>query len=112
MAVPALVETEVTVLPVGTRAAISEVTLPGGTISAATFQITADDLYGYTINIDDIVLDGPSSDTMALTFTHDDSSLEGTGLPETVNVGGTLTVKTNQTSGTYNGTVEVIVAYE
>jgi spore coat protein U-like protein len=111
LAVPASADTDVIVATAGTRAAVTDVTLSGGTVSAATFQITADLDYNYTIDIADITLNGPS-DTMALTFAHDDSSLKGTGSPKTVNVGGTLTIKTTQASGNYNGTVAVIVAYQ
>ncbi len=85
-------------------------------ITAATFDVTAANLYSYSISIPSIVLTG-AGDDMPVSFTHDlegetDGNAEGTGAAQTLKVGGLLTVAASQTEGAYDGEVTVTVAYE
>ncbi|WP_081211290.1 DUF4402 domain-containing protein [Salegentibacter sediminis] len=85
-------------------------------ITAASFSVTAADQYSYSISIPSIVLTGAGND-MPVSFTHDlegetDGTATGSGLPQTLKVGGLLTVASGQTADTYEGTVTVTVAYE
>lgn len=85
-------------------------------ITAASFEVTAANLYAYSISIPSIVLTGAGND-MAVSFTQDlggetDGTAKGTGAAQTLKVGGLLTVASGQTAGTYEGEVKVTVAYE
>ncbi|WP_029036113.1 DUF4402 domain-containing protein [Salinimicrobium xinjiangense] len=88
-----------------------------GTVSAASFEVTAAEFFSYSISIPSIVLNGPETSTMDVSFTSEidgntDGIAEGTGAPQTLNVGGLLTVASGQVSGDYTGEVTVTVAYE
>jgi len=88
-------------------------------ITAATFVVTAADLYSYSISIPSIVLTdvaGVGAD-MPVSFTQDltgetDGNATGTGAAQTLKVGGLLTVAAGQTEGDYTADVKVTVAYE
>jgi len=106
-------DTDIVVSTAGSRTAVTGVTIPGGTVSAAIFTVNAANNYGYTISIPDIDLKLAGETDMPVSFT---SSLggtsTGTGADQTLNVGGTLTVGASQGAGAYTGTVTVTVAYE
>jgi spore coat protein U-like protein len=96
-----------------TRTIDASMDVPSSAFSSAAFEVTASNLYSYSITIDDsTITDG--SNPMDVTFTHDKLATAnvGNGTAQTVNVGGTLTVGNNQPSGLYEGTVTVQVAYE
>jgi hypothetical protein len=112
----------VTIKTDGTRT-VSNVTAAGGTLSAASFNITGEPNATYTIDttatstnltsgvnnlglalVSDFSAGGASSGTQAT------GTLSGTGA-QTLYVGGTLTVGANQPNGSYSGSVSVAVAY-
>lgn len=104
--------TDIVVSSAGTRTAVTGVTIPGGTVSAAAFSVNAADGYNYTISIPTINLTGTGV-AMPVTFTHDGGTTPvGSGSAQTLNVGGTLKVGALQAGGAYTGTVTVTVAYE
>ncbi len=106
-------DTDIVVSTAGTRTAVAGITIPGGTVSAATFTVKAASGYGYSISIPGIDLIRTGEADMPVSFT---SSLgetnTGTGADQTLNVGGTLTVGASQGAGAYTGTATVTVAYE
>lgn len=85
-------------------------------VTAASFNVTAANNYSYSISIPSIVLTG-AGDDMTVTFTHDlegetDGTATGSGVEQTLKVGGLLTVASGQDAGAYEGEVTVTVAYE
>ncbi|NJW53344.1 DUF4402 domain-containing protein [Salinimicrobium oceani] len=83
--------------------------------TAASFTIKAASGYLFSITIPNAKLDNGAGLDMDVTFVHNRKSIArrtGTGNPEELLVGGTLTVGDDQTAGSYTGTVEVTVAYE
>jgi hypothetical protein len=112
----------VTIKTDGTRT-VSNVTAAGGTLSAASFNITGEPNATYTIDttatsanltsgannlglalVTDLTGGGAASGTVAT------GTLSGAGA-QTLFVGGTLTVGANQPNGAYTGSVSVAVAY-
>lgn len=114
--------TDITVSNSGERTAVNGVTIPGGTVSAAGFTVNAALDYAYTISIPTIDLTSAvagSGADMPVIFTHSgavnaegNNAAKGTGVDQTLNVGGTLKVGAGQAAGAYAGTVKVTVAYE
>lgn len=104
----------VTVSDAGVRTSDNtDLLAPSTTVQAASFKVTAADGYNYKITIPNVDLTG-AGDNMTVSF---DSSLGftnivGTGVEQDLNVGGDLTVNTNQAEGDYAGTVTVTVSYE
>lgn len=97
------------VLAVGGGRTASGVQLPAtaGTVSAASFNVTGENNYAYTVTLpgSHTITKVASTETMALgTFTSslttNSGTLSGTGTG-TFTVGSTLTVAANQVSGTY-----------
>lgn len=85
-------------------------------VTAGSFDVTAATNYSYNISIPSIVLTGNGND-MPVSFTQNvegetDGTATGTGVVQTLKVGGLLTVASGQTAGTYEGEVTVTVAYE
>ena len=94
--------------PAGTRTPTGGITLPAitGTVSAASFDVTGNDGYTYTITLpstDYTITRVSGTETMTInTFTSDPSGTGTlTGGSETVNVGATLNVNAGQVGGTY-----------
>ncbi len=105
--------TDIVVSTAGTRTAVAGVTIPGGTISAASFTINAANTYGYTISIPAIDLKRAGEADMSVSFSSSlGATSTGTGADQTLNVGGTLTVGASQGAGAYTGTATVTVAYQ
>ncbi len=105
--------TDIVVSTAGVRTAVSGVTIPGTTSTAAAFSVVAENGYSYSVSIPDIVLTGTGGADMAVTFAHDAGATPaGTGSAQAINVGGTLTVNANQVATSYTGTATVTVAYE
>jgi hypothetical protein len=87
------------------------------TTTAATFDVTAADTYSYSISIPSIDLIDVDSNLMPVSFTQDlegetDGTATGSGVPQTLLVGGLLTVAAAQPANKYEGTVKVTVVYE
>ena len=85
-------------------------------ITAASFDVTAANEYAYSISIPSTELEGDGVN-MPVSFTYDlegitEGNGAGTGAAQTLLVGGLLTVADEQAEGTYEGEVEVTVAYE
>lgn len=92
-----------------------------GTITAASFSITGEAAYTYSISLpaDDAVTITEGTDPMAVTSFVASSASDGAGLVGTldvsgddvVKVGATLTVAADQEPGDYTGDFSVTVAY-
>lgn len=85
----------------------------GGTTSAAALTVSGAPDEAYTITVPlTASLSGPSSATLSVTGIEHNSTqtLDALG-NETVNIGGTLNVGTDQTAGSYTGTISVTVSY-
>lgn len=105
--------TDIVVSTTGIRTDVAGVTIPGTTTTAASFSVVAENGYTYTVSIPDIELTGTGGANMAVTFVHDAGvTPSGTGVAQTINVGGTLTVNPSQVATSYTGTATVTVAYE
>ncbi|WP_034925414.1 DUF4402 domain-containing protein [Gillisia sp. CAL575] len=108
---------EVTLSPNSTRSTAGEVLLSdGGTVSAASFEITGEPGYTYGITLpgDNHVLSNGTETMVINNFTTDfngDNALASG--PQTINVGATLKVNPNQTPGNYinQGGFNVTVNY-
>lgn len=106
----------------GLRTGPQEMLMPTGNVSHAVFSVNAANGYVYSIALGGGQLnlvggDDGATSVMEAEFTHDRTadeggSYQGTGENETVNVGGRLTVKPNQSPGIYTGEVTMTVAYE
>jgi hypothetical protein len=101
----------------GVRSVTGAVVAAGGTVSAATFNVTGTPSVAYTIALPPTAnLTGPGS-PMAVTFSAAQitgGSLSRTitaGGTDTFNSGGTLTVGNAQTAGSYSGVFTMTVAY-
>ena len=83
------------------------------TPTAAKFDVTAASGYAFNVYIPATILSG-AGDDMDISFTHSlaASGNTGTGEPESLYVGGLLSVNPDQLEGEYTGTVTVTVAYE
>lgn len=106
----------------GLRTGPEEMLMPTGTVRQAAFSVNAASGYVYSIALGGGQLthvggeDGANS-VMEAQFGHDRTadkggSYQGTGENETINVGGKLIVKPNQSPGIYTGEVTMTVAYE
>lgn len=100
--------------PAGGRTPSGGVTLPAtaGTVSAATFNVTGEANYTYTITLPSTTytLNGPSSNTMTIgTFTSTTTSGTATlsaGGTDGISVGATLSVGASQATGVYTSAAE------
>lgn len=111
----------VTVSPGGVRSASGGVVLvPSGPGAAAQFSVTGDPsvIYSITLPANGVVSLTSGGNSMALNnFTSTPSaSTPSTGLlsaggSQTLSVGATLSVGSNQASGSYSGTFDVTVNY-
>ncbi|TDN85912.1 uncharacterized protein DUF4402 [Salegentibacter sp. 24] len=86
-------------------------------VTAASFKVIAATDYSYNIAIPSTVLTGTTGTDMPVSFTQDlegqtDGTATGTGIEQTLKVGGLLTVASGQSAGSYEGEVTVTVAYE
>jgi hypothetical protein len=106
--------TSIVVDNLGARTNVPGVTIPGGTVSAAVFQISAADGYVYNITLTPTDLtNGTLADDMLLTLTSNlGTSYTGNGAVQTLKVGGSLAVGITQTVGTYSGNANVTVDYQ
>jgi spore coat protein U-like protein len=109
---------DVTITSTGGRTIDADMNVPtslSNSPQAATFAVTASSGYTYDILIPDTVLaatGGSGGVDMDIVFTNDiGASSTGTGNPQPLNVGGTLTVNGGQLSDSYKGTVTVTVTY-
>lgn len=106
----------VVLAPAGTRTTTGEATLPAssGTVSAASFNITGESGYTYSIGLPSgsITLEtGDQANSMLInSFTSDP---DGTGTltagSETVNVGATLNLSAAQAAGVYTSSSDITV---
>ena len=108
----------ITISPTGARTvngplAISVANYP---VTAASFTISGQDHLDYTILLPgSVVLKGPSGSTLTLTKFVSDPSRHGTLSNDgtaTLNVGGTLTLGSNQSAGFYSGSFPVTITYQ
>lgn len=107
----------VTVSPAGGRSASGGVVLvPSGPGAAAQFIVSGDANVSYAISLpgNGVVVLTSSANSMAVNnFTSSPSSTGtlGAGGSQTLSVGATLSVGSNQASGSYSGTFDVTVNY-
>jgi hypothetical protein len=97
----------VVLAPAGTRSATGGVTLPatGGTVTAASFDVTGEGAYTYAITLPASVTITRNTGTETMTVNTFTSTPSGTGAltagAETLMVGATLNVGAAQVPGTY-----------
>ena len=104
----------VTVSAAGARSATDGTQLIGGTVQAASFNVTGDGSRAYTITLPaSATVTGPGAATMTVdTFTHDAGGAPAlTAGADSFNVGANLTVANGQAAGAYTGTFAVTVNY-
>ena len=105
----------VTVSTAGARSATDGTQLIGGTVQAASFNITGDGNRAYTITLpaDGVVtLTGPGPAMAVNGFNHDAGGAPAlTAGADSFNVGADLVVAVGQTAGAYSGTFAVTVNY-
>ena len=95
----------------GGRTATGGVILAGGTVSAGTFTVTGTGAQTFAITYPGSVnLSREGGGTMALQVAGAATGTLSSGTA-TINVGGTLTVATNQTAGAYTGSYTMTVEY-
>ncbi len=108
---------EITLSPNNTRTTSGDVELAdGGTVSAASFEITGQPGYTYAVTLpsDSYVLSNGSESIEINNFTTDFNSDNSIAIgTQTINVGATLKVNPNQTPGNYvnQGGFNVTVNY-
>lgn len=98
----------------GTRTTNAVTGVPGGTVSAATFTISGEENATYSLTMPTTVaLSGPGANmTATLDPSLDPNASQTMGSSDTtLNVGASLAVGQNQTSGAYTGSFNVTVAY-
>lgn len=85
----------------------------GGTTSSAQLTVSGAPDEAYTITVPGTSsLAGPSSATLSVTgIVHNSTQTLDASGNETVNIGGTLNVETDQIAGSYTGTISVTVSY-
>jgi hypothetical protein len=106
----------VAVNPLGRSTTGGVTVLPSGTWTAASFSVTGDALTTYSITLpaNGVVQLTSGSNSMAVNnFTSNPATSGDLGVTgaQTVNVGATLNVGTNQPTGAYSGTFTVTVNY-
>ncbi|MBI6118893.1 DUF4402 domain-containing protein [Salegentibacter maritimus] len=84
------------------------------TPTAAIFNVTAANGFSYSISLPQSVeLTNGAENITVDNFNHDATgNTTGSGSAQTVGVGATLNVATNQATGNYKGTFDVTVTYE
>lgn len=88
-------------------------TAPGGTVSSASFDITASDYNYSTTFVATVLKDQNSGGGADMVFTPKGSLTDDKGSGDiTLYVGGDLAVGADQKAGNYAGSVEVTVTYE
>lgn len=104
----------VTVSPAGVRSATDGTQLIGGTVQAASFNVTGDGNRAYTITLPAAatVTEGGGATMTVNNFTHNAGGAPAlTAGADTFNVGADLTVALGQVAGAYTGTFTVTVNY-
>ena len=105
----------VTLSTSGTRTASNVDLLPGGTVSAAAFDISGEPNEAYTITFPASATISSGGNNMTVdTFTHDaggSPALDGSG-NDSFNVGADVAVGGSQPGGAYTGTFSVTVDYQ
>jgi hypothetical protein len=102
----------VTISAAGART-VSNVTELGGTLQAASFDVTGDGTSTYSVSFTDGSLTGPGTAMSINTFTHDAGGTPTlSGGTDSFNVGANLDVGASQTAGSYTGTFTVTVDYQ
>ena len=118
LAVQAATGGTVVLAPAGTRSRTSGVTLPAttGTVSAASFTVTGNGSYTYSITLPTTVTLTHSGGVQTMDATSFTSTPSGTGTlssgTQNISVGATLTVAAAQLAGVYtSGNFDVTVNY-
>ena len=95
------------------------VALSGITTSRGKFTVNGESAQAINITVGSLTMNGPSSSTIAVTLSPDKSSgatLSGATIGSagslTLNVGGSFSLPSTQTTGLYTGTFPVDVAYK
>jgi hypothetical protein len=94
------------------------VALSGIAVSRAKFTIAGEGAQAISITVGSLTLNGPSASTLAVTLSPDQSSgavlsgALGAAGSLTLNVGGSFSLPSTQTTGAYTGTFTVTVAYQ
>jgi hypothetical protein len=104
----------VTVTAAGVRSATDPTQLIGGTVQAASFNVTGDGNRAYTITLPGpvVVTEGGGATMTVNSFTHDAGATPAlAGGAASFNVGANLVVSNGQTAGAYNGTFVMTVNY-
>ncbi|SDL14170.1 protein of unknown function [Salinimicrobium catena] len=93
--------------PSGTKSQIT-----GGSPSAAVLNVTGEASESYNIILSSTAtLSGPGPDMNVTEIAHDANQTLDVDGKETVNIGGKLTVGTNQIAGSYSGSISITVSY-
>lgn len=108
----------ITVTPSGSCSAGGNVILINSNCSRAEFLVTGDSNATYLIELpgdDFVVLTGPGNDMVISSFVSNPAAganglLNASG-SQSISVGGTLNVGSNQAAGSYSGSFSVIVQY-
>ena len=118
LAVQAATGGTVVLAPAGTRSRTNGVSLPAttGTVSAASFTVTGNGNYGYSITLPGSVTLNHSGGVESMVASSFTSNPSGTGTlssgTQNISVGATLTVAAGQLAGVYtSGNFDVTVNY-
>jgi len=99
----------------GARANSNVDLLTGGTIAAATFNVTGGNSAAYSITLpaSAVTLTAGANTMTVDTFNHDAGGTPavGAGGTDSFNIGSTLNVGASQAAGSYSGTYQVTVSY-
>ncbi len=103
----------VVVTTAGARSVTGGVAELGGTIAAATFDVTGEGTSAYTITLPSSATLNSGGNSMTVdTFNHDAGGSPAlSGGSDSFNVGATLNVAANQAAGAYTGTYTITVNY-
>lgn len=103
----------VTISTAGARS-VTGVTELGGTLQAASFNVTGEGTSTYSISFSSgDTLTGPGTAMSINTFTNDAGATPAlTGGTDSFNMGATLNVGASQTAGSYSGSFTVTVDYQ
>ena len=102
----------VTVDTLGARSATDGTQLIGGTVQAASFNVTGDGNRAYTVTLPGpvVVTEGGGATMTVNNFTHDSGGALAAGT-DSFNVGADLIVANGQAPGAYTGTFTMTVNY-
>ena len=102
----------VTISPASVQSATDGTQLIGGTVQAASFDVTGDPSRAYTVSLPvSTTVTGPGPAMTVNNFTHNSGGALGVAGTDTFNVGADLIVANGQTAGAYTGTFTVTVNY-